>query len=407
MSRFERRWARGLEGGGAPTYTRLAVSRLNAFVVLRAVTLGALAAAAALAVDYRSLDSAFCGAESGCAELRQTQLAHLWGIGVTLPELGGLGLLLLFALSFTRARLLCALLAVVAGIVSVVLMALQGLLWHRFCWLCVTVDVSALLAGFAGLYWLAWPSPRSEPLLASWAWWSLAALVIAAPLAWPSLRPAPDVPAAVRAHYQANKINVVEFADFECPFCRDLYPRLKALLAPYGDRVNFVRLNMPLDAHPHARDAALAALCVEPEKSEALAEFLFTTEDLSRASIGRAAAALGVERAAFDACRASAATQQRLRREMDSMSETGLRALPTTYVGAKRIVGAQSNDIFRAALESADAHDDEGGVPSWLYLGLSIALGALLVGAGYRRAERAATSETRARLAHGEYRQPP
>lgn len=360
------------------------MSRLNALVVLRALTLGALAAASALVVDYRSLDSAFCGVESGCAELRHTKLAYLWGVGVTLPEVGLLGLLLVFALSFTRWRVLSAVLALVGAVIAVVLLALQAFLWHRFCWLCLTVDLGTLLTGFVALYWLAWRPPAAEPLFAPWAWAALAGLAMAAPMAWPSLRPAPDVPAGVRAYYEPNKINVVEFADFECPYCRGLFPRLKALLALRADRVHFVRLNMPLDSHPHAHGAALAALCAEPDKAEAFAEFLFTTEDLSSQAIGRAAVALGMNREAFEACRAAPSTAEKLEHEKTLLREIGLQGLPTTYVGAKRIVGAQSNDIFEAALESAEARDGEGGVPGWLYLGLTIALFIAVVRLGLR-----------------------
>jgi uncharacterized membrane protein len=373
------------------------VPRVTALVVLRALTLVALAATAALVIEYRTMDSAFCGAESGCAELRHTELAYLWGIGVTLPELGAAGLLLVYVLSLTRARIFAAIFAVLGGVAAVGLVALQAFVWHRYCWLCLTVDASSVLAAGVAIYWLAWQPPLAEERLPTWAWVLLGLLALAAPIGWPLARPLPDVPSSIRAYYVPNKINVVEFADFQCPHCRNLHPRLKALLARYGARVHFVRLNMPLGSHPHAHGAALAMLCAEPDKAEAFADFLFTTEDLSSASLARGATELGMNGPAFEACRGAASTNARLEREVRLVRDTGLLGLPTTYVGGRRIVGAQSDDMFRAALDAAENHEGEHGLPGWLYLTLALGAFGLIVGAGAR-------AKTRARLPHGEFK---
>jgi predicted DsbA family dithiol-disulfide isomerase len=362
------------------------VSRASALVVLRIATLIAVAASAALAVEYRSGDFAFCGAESGCAFLRRTGFAYLWGAGITLPEVGLAGLSVVFALSLTQAVKWAARLAIAGALVALGLLAVQAFVVQRFCWLCATTDVCALLAGVAALPLLGerGDASRRDPL-APWAWGALCALAVAAPALWPELRPVPPVPGSIRAYYKPGKVNVVEFADFQCPFCRNLHQRLKPLLAPYGDRVNFVRLNMPLESHEHARDAALAALCAEPSgKADALADFLFTTEDLSVAAIGRAAAELGLEPAAFERCLAAPATSERLAREMKAVHEAGLQGLPTTYVGGRRLIGAQSDDTFRAALERAARGEDETGVPGWAYLLVVLASLLAIVRLGYR-----------------------
>jgi predicted DsbA family dithiol-disulfide isomerase/uncharacterized membrane protein len=362
------------------------VSRASALVVLRTATLLALAASAALAIEYRSGDFAFCGAESGCAALRRTGFAYLWGAGATLPEVGLAGLSVVFALTLTRAKLWAARFSLVGAIVALGLLAAQAFVVKRFCWLCVTTDLSALLAGVASLRLLG---ARAEEALRDplepWAWGALAALAVSAPALWPQLRPVPPVPGPIRAYYQQGKINVVEFADFQCPYCRNLHQRLKPLLAPYAGRVHFVRLNMPLESHEHARDAALAALCAEPSgKADALADFLFTTEDLSVAAITRAATELGLERAAFERCLSAPATSARLASEMQTVHDAGLLGLPTTYVGGRRLIGAQSDDTFRAALERAARADDESGVPGWAYLLVVAAAFAAVLRLGYR-----------------------
>lgn len=354
--------------------------------MLRIATLFALAASAALTVEYRSTDFAFCGAESGCAVLRRTGYAYLWGIGVTLPEVGLACLSTVYALTLTRFAHLAARLALVGGLIALGLLAVQAVVVQRFCWLCVTTDLSAVVAAVAAVPLLKPGSAPAEDVgLASWAWGALAAIAVTAPALWPQVRPIPPLPSSIRSYYRPGKINVVEFADFQCPFCRNLHGRLKPLLKPYGERVHFVRLNKPLESHEYAHDAALAALCAEPSgKADALTDFLFTTEDLTLPAIKRAAANLGIDAAAFERCLAAPETAKRLAAEVRAVDEAGLLGLPTTYVGGKRLVGAQSDDAFRAALESAARAEDETGVPGWAYLLVVLAGLLAVLRLGYR-----------------------
>ncbi|MGC4090721.1 MAG: thioredoxin domain-containing protein [Polyangiaceae bacterium] len=346
------------------------MARLPALLIIRSATLVALAASAALAVDYRTKDAAFCGAQSGCAALRQTNIAYLWGAGLSLPQAAVLLFALILALSMTRAADWAARLLLPGAVIALGLMAVQAFVLRQFCWLCMTTDLSTLVAGAASLAWLRTPSAQREPApLKTWAWGSLAAIAALGPTLWPELRPLPPVPSAIGAYYKPSKINVIEFADFECPFCRELHGRLHTLLKRYGDKVHFVRLNMPLERHPFARDAALAAMCSEASgKSDALAEFLFTTEDLSLPTIKRKVGELGIDLTSFDACLAAPTTKARLDREIQALRDAGFQGLPTTYVGGRRIVGAQSDDAFLSALDHAAEGDDIRGIPGWAYL---------------------------------------
>lgn len=368
------------------------MSRILALVLLRAALLPALAASAALTVEYRMRDASFCGPESACSALSRTDVAHLWGLGVTLPEAGLLAWAIVFALSLSRGAAWAARLAVLGGAGGAALLAVQAFVVGQFCWLCVVVDVAGVVAGVAGVAWLRASERLEAPRrsLAPWAWGALGVLAVAAPLIWPFVKPTAPLPPAIREYYRSGKINVIEFADFQCPYCRVLHGTLKELLAPYGERVHFVRLNMPLPRHEQARDAALAAICAEPSgKADALVEFLFTTQDLSVPSIMREAARLGIPRPAFQACLASPAAAQRLDRESQILRELGFQGLPTTYVGTRRILGAQSAETFQDALERAAQGGDEPGVPGWAYLLIVGAAAASVVRFGVRPAERA------------------
>ncbi len=372
--------------------------------LLRLFTLVALAASAALFVDYTSYAPAFCtGAHSGCSAVRASGFGYLLG-AIPVPLLGliGFGAVLVVSLmpaGGLRKRLLAPL-ALGGAAMGLLLFALQAVVIKRFCEFCVATDVSSLLIGvFAVLHRQAIadaPADRNHEFFARWAWAGLGGLAIAAPLVWPHVRPAPPVPAGIRAFYVPGKINVVEFADYECPYCRGLAPRLKKLMNDYPGKVNFVRLNLPLEKiHPQARDAARAQVCAaEQGKGEQMADALFEAKELSTKANRRLAVALGLGMDRFDKCVADPKTDKRIDQQGGILRKAGFSGLPTTFVGAHEVVGAQPNDVFRKAFEQAARGEGSQGIPDWLYLLLVGVVALGLVGAGARQQRRRRATPT-------------
>lgn len=368
---------------------RADVPKLPWVVVLRAAALVALAASAALLSDYTSDAPSFCSAASGCGAIRASELSHIQlgdGKFVPLPFFGLVGFAALFAASLLSRRA-TQLAAVVGGLVGAFLLYTQAFVLQQFCWLCVTTDVSALVAAGAavGLAPSVWDD-EAKSRLRPWAWWAWGALVIAAPLAWPRVKLAPAVPAQVLKHYRPGKLNVVEFADFQCPACRRFAGNLKTALAPFGDRVHFVRLNKPLDMHPFAKDAARAAVCGEAQhKAEPMADALFEAEDLSAAGIDRVATTVGLDAKAFESCMLDPATNARVERESAMLVPPELEGLPTTYIGGKRLLGVQSAEVVTDALERAARGEGASGISGYVYLPIVALLGLLVLRFGVRR----------------------
>jgi predicted DsbA family dithiol-disulfide isomerase/uncharacterized membrane protein len=365
------------------------VPKLPWLLVLRVAALVSLAASAALLSDYTADSPTFCSAASGCGAVRASELSHVQlGAGkfVPLPVFGLVGFALLFAASLASRRA-TQVAAAVGGLVAAFLLYTQAFVLQQFCWLCVTTDVSALVA--AGAAFMLKPSVWEDELrarLRGWAWCALGALSVLAPLSWPSVKLAPAVPSNVRALYRPGKINVVEFADFECPACRRFAGILKTALASYGDRVHFVRLNKPLSMHPFARDAARAAVCAEAQhKAEPMAEALFATPDLSPAGIDRVAADVGLDATAFERCMLDPATDARVERESNMLVPPELEGLPTTYIGGKRLLGVQSAEIVADALERAARDEGSTGVSGYVYVPIVVLLGLLILRFGLRR----------------------
>ena len=276
----------------------------------------ALGVSAALYVHYLDpADSDFCGLQSGCEAVRKSGLSYFFGSRfLSLPLASMLAHALVLGLSLRSGRQrtaglagggLAALWLVpeftlflatgLAAALAVGLIAYQALVLGAFCWLCMIVDTTALLSAVSAFAWLravrGLPQLPRSPLSAG-GWVGIAALSIAGPLVWSVVRPPAPIPPQISALYQPGKINVVEFADFECPHCRRLYKLLKPLLAEYGERVAFRRFERPLSMHPNAEHAARAALCAEAQgKGSAMADRLFTVE-LSPESISAAAESL-------------------------------------------------------------------------------------------------------------------
>lgn len=379
LSVDELRVGRGL-GFPAARANNLPVRRALGLFGVRLAAVLSLAVSAALLVDYISRTPTFCGVGSGCAAVRGSGYGYLSvaEVNLPLPALGMLAFALLLGAALTRPLLRWVpLVAGLGGVIGLGLFALQWLKIGQLCSLCVTVDALSIVAALCGILQWRGQGDASEEFGLRWgAWPLLASLALLAPLAWPQLRPVAPVPAGVQKLYLPGKINVVEFADYECPFCRRLHPELKAVIESYPPgKVNFRRLNLPLKSHEFARVAAQAQVCAAQQgKGDEMADRLFSAEDLHPSSNRELAKGLGVELGAYDQCIASGAADKIIDAESKILLDDGLQGLPTTYVGAQTILGAQPEEVFRDAFERAARGEGDRGIPASVYWPLMVAL---------------------------------
>ena len=354
---------------------------------VRLAAVFALAVSAALLVDYTRAVPTFCGVDSGCAWVRRSGYGYiaLGNLNLPLPVFGLLGFALLLAIALTRPLLrIVPALTALAGLIGLSLIALQWIKIGHLCGLCVSVDLLAVASALCGaVLWRGRGDAHEEFGLRWGAWPVLGTLAVLAPLLWPALRPAAPVPAGVQRLYVPGKINVVEFADYECPYCRALHPQLKTIIDSYPSKVNFTRLNLPLKSHEFAHGAALAQVCARAQgKGDAMADGLFAAEDLRPEANRSRALELGVELGAYDRCIASGEAERTVEAESKILLDYGLQGLPTTYVGAKTIIGAQAEEVFRDAFDRAERGEGEHGIPAAVYWPLVFALSALVAWVG-------------------------
>jgi uncharacterized membrane protein/predicted DsbA family dithiol-disulfide isomerase len=322
--------------------------------------LAGLIASAALLVDYVRPRPVFCAEAGGCDAVRHTAFAA--PLGVPMPAVGVVGFLAIGVAALLpgpRARLLQLGLSVGAGIVGLLLLAVQVRL-GEWCVYCCVADAcgiaSALLA--AGRLWLAAEATPSPPLSFAAGATLLVALLV--PLIG-GFR-ASSIPKPIRqemARTPRGDVAIIDFVDFECPFCRVTHTQLKALLDAHKNRVRLVRLQVPLHSHPHALDAAHAACCGERlGKGDEMADALFTApvDQLTREGCEEIAERLGLPMGAYRTCVADPATSARIEEDRAEFNAAGGYALPTLWIGEQELVGAQPREVMARALENALAH---------------------------------------------------
>ena len=143
---------------------------------------------------------------------------------------------------------------------------------------------------------------------------------------------------------QSAPVRVVVFTDFECPYCLEAEQTLTNLRQKYGDRLALYYLNYPLPNHLYARPAAVAAQCAAAQgKYSAYHDYLFAHQDgLEHADFAAWAAAAGLDRSAFEACRTSGDAERRVDQDIREGVAAGVAATPTFLVNGRLVPNTEA-----------------------------------------------------------------
>lgn len=152
------------------------------------------------------------------------------------------------------------------------------------------------------------------------------------------------------------KVTLVEYSDFECPFCGRFYPTVKQLLDEYGDKVRFVYRHFPLDSiHPQARPAAEASECAaEQGKFWEFHDGLFENQErLGSALYTELAGKLKLNKKKFDECVSSRKYQQKVESDLQTGVSQGTRGTPHTLINGVSVSGAVPYAQLKAIVDQA------------------------------------------------------
>ena len=143
-------------------------------------------------------------------------------------------------------------------------------------------------------------------------------------------------------------VEIVEFSDFQCPFCQRLVGTLDRLKAEYGDEIRLVFKDFPLPNHAEAFKAAEAGLCANAQgKFWELHDTLFEKqEELEVADLKRHAGELGMDQGAFDACLDSGRFAEQVNADLRHGQALGIQSTPTVFINGRAVMGAAPYEVF-------------------------------------------------------------
>jgi protein-disulfide isomerase len=149
-------------------------------------------------------------------------------------------------------------------------------------------------------------------------------------------------------------VTLIEFSDFQCPFCQRVAPTLKRLRETYGDKVRIVWKDFPLtQIHPQAFKAGEAAHCAGDQgKYWEYHDRLFANQQaLQPEELKKHATDLGLDGAAFATCLDSSKYGERVRDGVAEGTRLGVNSTPTIYVNGRQLSGAQPYETFVAVID--------------------------------------------------------
>ncbi len=149
-------------------------------------------------------------------------------------------------------------------------------------------------------------------------------------------------------------VTIVEFSDFECPYCGQAVPTIHQVLQSYGDKVRLVFRDFPLPIHPQAEKAAEAGQCAEEQgKFWEMHDRLFAHQDrLGVPDLKGHARAIGLDGGKFDACLDSGRMAEPVRKNIEAGEKAGVSGTPAFFINGMQLTGAQPFEEFKRLIDA-------------------------------------------------------
>ncbi len=157
------------------------------------------------------------------------------------------------------------------------------------------------------------------------------------------------------------KVTIVEFSDFQCPFCSKAGEIVTELKKKYGNKIRVAFKHYPLPMHREARPASEASMCINEQSSDKFWKYhdiLFKHQDkLDNASLETYAKEAGADVAKFKACFAAGKYKDAVQKDMEYGEKIGVKSTPTFFINGQLVAGAvpvdQFSEIIDEELENA------------------------------------------------------
>jgi predicted DsbA family dithiol-disulfide isomerase len=147
-------------------------------------------------------------------------------------------------------------------------------------------------------------------------------------------------------------VTIVEFSDFECPYCKAVQRTLQQVLEKYAGQVRIVFKHLPLEGHRNSLPAARAAYCAgEQDRFWQFHDVIFAAAELSPAVFTQVAGELGLGMPKFQACVDSEQSRTGVVKDLETARLFGVESTPSFIVNGKLLKGALSFADFQKLIE--------------------------------------------------------
>lgn len=157
--------------------------------------------------------------------------------------------------------------------------------------------------------------------------------------------------------YKGDKgatVTIIEFSDFQCPYCKQASHTISDLLPTYGDKVKLVFKHLPLPIHPEAFKAAQASICaLEQRRFWDYHDRLFAADDISAKQLTSIATDLGLNMSEFQSCLDSERGRAAVLEDIKASRRLGIQATPTFLINGRLFKGALSAEDLKLAIDKA------------------------------------------------------
>jgi protein-disulfide isomerase len=147
-------------------------------------------------------------------------------------------------------------------------------------------------------------------------------------------------------------VMIIEYADYECPYCQNIQPTLDKLEAAYKDKLSIAYKDVPLPGHAHAQKAAEAARCAgEQGKYWEYHDVLFAKKQLDVPQLKSYAIDLKLDGKAFDTCLDAGKEADKIKASVAEGVAFNLQGTPSFFINGRFVSGGLSYDEFRNILD--------------------------------------------------------
>ena len=152
------------------------------------------------------------------------------------------------------------------------------------------------------------------------------------------------------------KVVIVEFSDFQCPFCAKGADLLKKIKEKYGKSVKVAFKQFPLPFHNHAEQAAVASLCANEQSADLfwkMHDEMFANQEtaLDPEGLKKTAKKIGAKMETFEKCLADNKYLPQVKADMEEGKKIGVKSTPTFYVNGQLVSGAQPLEVFAEIID--------------------------------------------------------